>query len=323
MKKNNILITSAGRRVSLVKAFVNATKKLKIKSKVFITDLNPNRMAPASFFADKSFKIGFFSDSNYMSDLLKICIDNKVKIIIPTIDTELLLYSKSKHFFEEHGIRIIVSEIELIKTLRNKILTNDFFNNLNINTPTIFNKNNLVFPVFLKPIDGSNSNGIYRADNINEIKPSDLDSANILILENIDSKYYDEYTVDLYYDKSSHLKCVVPRIRLKVVGGESFQGITKKNEVFEFVKDKLHFLNGAIGCLTLQLFSNKDKPEDILGIEINPRFGGGYPFSLNAGANFPEFILREYLLNEKINFFDDWKHNCLNLRFTDEVVIND
>ena len=56
----NILITSAGRRVSLVKAFINATKKFKLKSKVFITDLNPNRMSPASFFADQSFKIGFF-----------------------------------------------------------------------------------------------------------------------------------------------------------------------------------------------------------------------------------------------------------------------
>ena len=235
----------------------------------------------------------------------------------------MLLYSKSKHFFEEHGIQIIVSEIELIKTHRNKISTNDFFNNLDINTPTIYNKDNLVFPVFLKPIDGSNSNGIYRANNINEIKPSDLHSTNILILENIESEFYDEYTVDLYYDRNSYLKCAVPRIRLKVVGGESFQGITKKNEVFEFVKNKLHFLNGAIGCLTLQLFSNKDEPKDILGIEINPRFGGGYPFSLNAGANFPEFILREYLLNEKINFYNDWKKNCLNLRFTDEVVIND
>ena len=319
----NILITSAGRRVSLVKAFINAAKKLNTKSKVFITDLNPNRMSSASFFADKSFKIGFFSDSNYVSDLLKICRDNKVGIIIPTIDTELLLYSKSKHFFEEHGIQIIVSEIELIKTLRNKIMTNNFFNNLNINTPTIYNKKNLVFPVFLKPLDGSNSNGIYKADNINEIKPSDLDSTNMMILENIDCKFYDEYTVDLYYDKSSSLKCVVPRIRLKVVGGESYRGITKKNEVLDFVKDRFNFIDGAIGCLTLQVFSNKNNPKEIIGIEINPRFGGGYPFSLNAGANFPEFILREYLLNEKITFFDDWKHNCLNLRFTDEVVIND
>ena len=63
---NNILITSAGRRVSLIKAFKEVLKKLKLKSKVFITDLNPN-IAPSSYFADDSFKIGLFTDSDYIN----------------------------------------------------------------------------------------------------------------------------------------------------------------------------------------------------------------------------------------------------------------
>jgi carbamoyl-phosphate synthase large subunit len=179
------------------------------------------------------------------------------------------------------------------------------------------------FPVFLKPLNGSNSKGIYKAENIKEIKISDLESENMMILEYIDNTIYDEYTVDLYYDKNSSLKCVVPRIRLKVVGGESNQGITKKNEVLDFVKDRFNFLQGAIGCLTLQVFSNKSNSGDIIGIEINPRFGGGYPFSLNAGANFPEFIIREYILNEQIEYFDKWKDNCLNIRYENEIIIND
>ena len=145
----------------------------------------------------------------------------------------------------------------------------------------------------------------------------------MMILENIDNTIYDEYTIDLYYDKNSFLKCIVPRIRLKVVGGESNQGITKKNEVYDFVKDRLSFIEGAIGCLTLQVFSNKLKPLDIIGIEINPRFGGGYPFSLNAGANFPEFIIREYIFNEQIEYFDKWKNNCLNIRYENEIIINE
>ena len=70
-------------------------------------------------------------------------------------------------------------------------------------------------------------------------------------------------------------------------------------------------------------FSNKSNPGDIIGIEINPRFGGGYPFSLNAGANFPEFIIREYILNEQIEYFDKWKDNCLNIRYENEIIIND
>lgn len=319
---NNIIVTSAGRRVSLIKAFKKSSKLLKTNSKVLITDLNP-KTSPASYFADNSFKIGLFTDSDYINNLLEICLKNKVSIIVPTIDTELILLAKSKSLFNANGINIIISDLKLIKILRDKITTNTFFNSLKIRTPIIFNKDNMVFPVFLKPLNGSNSKGIYKADNINEIKPSDLDSKNMMILENIDYSIYDEYTIDLYYDKNSNLKCAVPRIRLKVVGGESNQGVTKKNEVLDYVKNRFSFLDGAIGCLTLQVFSNRLNSLDIVGIEINPRFGGGYPFSLNAGANFPEFIIREYILNEQIEYFDKWKNNCLNIRYESEIVIND
>lgn len=320
---NNILICSAGRRVSLLKGFISSLKKMNIRSEVFTTDLNPINCSPTAYFAAKSFKIGLFSEPNYVDDLLKICLDNKVKIVVPTVDTELQLLADARLKFKEKGIHLIVSESKLIAIFEDKFKTNDFFNSLGIKTPKIFSKDNLHFPVFLKPVKGSNSKGIYKAENLKEIRPCDLESEDMMILNYIDNTIYDEYTIDLYYDKNSILKCVVPRVRLKVVGGESNQGITKKNEILSFVKEKFDYIEGAIGCLTLQLFSNKSNPLDIIGIEINPRFGGGYPFSLNAGANFPEFILREYILNEKIQFFDDWNHNCLNLRYDNEVVIND
>ena len=110
---------------------------------------------------------------------------------------------------------------------------------------------------------------------------------------------------------------------MKIVGGESNQGITKKNKVLDFVINKFSFIGGAVGCLTLQLFSNKSNLEDIVAIEINPRFGGGYPFSYNAGADFPNLIIREYLLNDKLSYFDDWKDNCLNIRYENEIIVHD
>ena len=318
----NILITSAGRRVSLIKAYKKSSKFLKTNSKVFTTDLNPET-SPASYFADDSFKIGYFNDPNYIDSLLEICLKNSIYIVIPTLDTELVLLSNAKNKFLSKGINIIISSINLIETLRDKITTNVFFNFLNVKTPIIFTKDTIKYPVFLKPLNGSNSKGIYKADNFKEIKPSDLESNSMMLLEYIDNLIYDEYTIDLYYDINSNLKCAVPRIRLKVVGGESNQGITKKNEVLDFVKDRFNYIEGAIGCLTLQVFSNKSKPSDIIGIEINPRFGGGYPFSLNAGANFPEFIIKEYILNEKIDYFEAWKDNCLNIRYENEIIVND
>ena len=225
----NILITSAGRRVSLINAFKNVSKRFNTGSKIYITDLDPVK-SPASYFADNSFKIGYFNSPNYINDLLEICLKNKISIIIPTVDTELILLANSKSLFKANGIVVVISELKLIEILRDKIKTNTFFNSLKIKTPVIYSKDNMKFPVFLKPLNGSNSKGIYKAENINEIKPSDLESKNMMILENIDNTIYDEYTIDLYYDKNSFLKCIVPRIRLKVVGGESNQGVTKKTK---------------------------------------------------------------------------------------------
>ena len=68
----------------------------------------------------------------------------------------------------------------------------------------------------------------------------------------------------------------------------------------------------------MQVFFNP-LTEDVVGIEINPRFGGGYPQSYAAGGNYPEMLIKEYFLGEKIAYIDDWKDNMLMLRFDDAV----
>ncbi|RTZ49695.1 hypothetical protein EJ377_05105 [Chryseobacterium arthrosphaerae] len=58
-----------------------------------------------------------------------------------------------------------------------------------------------------------------------------------------------------------------------------------------------------------------------MGIEINPRFGGGYPLSYLAGANYPEWLLKEYFMGHDIPYFEDWEDNLLMLRYDDEVLV--
>ena len=83
--------------------------------------------------------------------------------------------------------------------------------------------------------------------------------------------------------------------------GEIIKGLTLKGDVYNYLKDKITNLTGARGCITLQLFYNQ-KTKEVKAIEINPRFGGGYPLSYSAGANFPKMLIQEYLLNENIDF---------------------
>lgn len=85
----NIIVTPAGRRVSLVKYFKTELQKLFPGSQVFVFDLYPKLSASAQI-ADKAFEICEIKNEAYINSLLKICNENNVKLIIPTIDHELL-----------------------------------------------------------------------------------------------------------------------------------------------------------------------------------------------------------------------------------------
>ena len=102
--------------------------------------------------------------------------------------------------------------------------------------------------------------------------------------------------------------------------GEISKGKTLKNILVSYLKEKMHTVEGAIGCLTAQFFLN-ESTNRIVGIEINPRFGGGYPLSYLAGANFPAWIIQEYLLNKEIKYSESWENNLLMLRYDNEIII--
>jgi carbamoyl-phosphate synthase large subunit len=316
----NILISAAGRRVSLTKAFVESIKHYNLDSKVFASDFNPKEKSAASHFADYKLEIGSFNDPLYKDNLIKLCRKNDISLIIPTNDNELNILAEASYEFKTMGINTIVSTQSLIEIFEDKRLTSIFFDQLGVKSPVIYDPRELKFPVFVKPIKGSNSQGVYMAENLGDIKPNDLNSTELMFMEYIDPQNFNEYTVDMFFDKNSDLVSAVPRLRIKVVGGESNIGETKKNHILDFVKHYFSSLDGAKGCITLQVFTNK-KSNEIIGLEINPRFGGGYPFSLNAGANFPDMIIREYFLGETLNYSENWNENCLNLRFESEVVL--
>jgi carbamoyl-phosphate synthase large subunit len=317
----NILITSAGQRVSLVRAFQKELKELVPNAKVFTTDLNP-KLSPACQIADQYFQVLPVNHENYIPELLSICLAHAIKIVVPTIDNELQILANNKEEFTANGVKIIVSEKELISQCRDKRLTNRLFNEKLIAIPIQYTADNYKFPVFIKPVDGSLSRGIGVASSEVELKHYDIYNDRIMMMEYIDPSKYSEYTIDAYYDQFSQLKCLVPRKRIQVRAGEVSKGLTKKNQVYNRLVKKFAYLNGAIGCLTIQVFYSESN-NNLLGIEINPRFGGGYPLSYMAGANYPKYLLQEYLLEQSIPFNEDWENSLLMLRYDAEVLIND
>jgi len=304
-----------------VKSFQVELRKLDRHAKVFAADCNA-MLSAACQVADAYLCVPRLTDQNYSKMLLELCLSNSINLVIPTIDTELLLLAKNKKMFQKEGVTLLISDVELINICRDKRKIHKLFQRLGISIAREYSKANLSFPLFIKPIDGSSSLNTYKIEREDQLKEDHLAGEKLMFLEYIDPSYHTEFTVDLYYDKKSFIKCIVPRQRIEVRGGEVNKGITRKNFLVDYLKDKMNHLDGAQGCLTAQFFVNNES-NNVIGIEINPRFGGGYPLTYFSGANYSKWVIEEYLFNKQLDYFDEWEDNLLMLRYDNEILLHD
>lgn len=315
----NILLLSAGRRVELLRGFQDAAQEIVPGAKVYAADMRP-QLSAACQLADRAFAVPAVSDADYIGCLSELCQREHIGLVVPTIDTELAALARARNDFRDRETALVVSDEELVAQCRDKRKTAALFDRLGIATPALFDSDKIRFPCFTKFYDGSNSVGAARLESAKELTAAMLAEPNRIYMELVPADHC-EITVDLYYDKASMLKAVVPRQRLEVRGGEVSKGITRRDWVYDRLLDRLAVLRGARGCLTLQVFVGP-QPGEVQGIEINPRFGGGFPLSLAAGADFPGWLICEYLRGESISFCDDWEADLMMLRYDAKVLVH-
>lgn len=317
--KTNVLITSAGQRVALVKDFQETLKRFFLDGKVYTTDMTP-KLAPAAYVSDGCFEVPRCTSEDYIESLLTICLGNGIGMIVPTIDTELAILSANKEIFVKQGITVSVSDYDFVMMCLDKRNTGEFFEKHGIRVPKAIDKYHPTFPLFAKPYDGSLSTNLHYIKNAEELTEEILNDPKLLFMEYIDKEVYKEYTIDMYYGRDHKVKCIVPRERIKIRAGEINKGLTEKEPLTSYLYERLETIDGCIGCICIQVFLNS-ATGDVVGIEINPRFGGGYPQTYAAGGNYAEYLIREYFLGEEIAYKDDWKDHLLMLRYDDAVYV--
>lgn len=293
-----ILFTSVGRRVELIRAFRNAAEKLEIALTIIGADVTPT--APALLFCDEKRIVPKIKDFEYIPELLNLCHEEKIDCLIPTIDTDLLLLAEYKKSFEEIGTKVLISSAEKVKICRNKHLTADYFISLGLKSPLPtgkVEKYNSGFPAFIKPKDGSSSIDAYKVNNLEDLRTYADKIGDYIIQPYISGR---EYTVDIFCDYDGNLVYITPRERLAVRSGEVLKTrICQDAKIIDEMK-KLVADFKPCGQITVQLIREEDIGEDYY-IEINPRFGGGAPLSMKAGADSAEAVIR-MLCGEKLDY---------------------
>jgi carbamoyl-phosphate synthase large subunit len=312
----NILLTSVGRRTYMVNYFKEALQGNGLVHAANSVETYAMKKA------DQSVRTPLIYEGNYIEFLFNYCLKNDIKVVISLFDIDLPVLAKNKQKFVENQIALIVSDYDFVKICNDKWLTHNFLIENGFNAPASFlslnnvlqalERNEINFPLIIKPRWGMGSIGIFEADNneellvlyqktLNSIKSSYLKyesnqelNKSVIIQEKL---LGDEYGLDIFNDLNGELLACVPKKKLAMRAGETDSAeIIENNELTE-MGEKISRLSKHIGNLDVDCFWVDNK---FYILEMNCRFGGQYPFSHLAGVNFPEALLK-LIKNEKID----------------------
>lgn len=289
IKKRCILFTCVGRRVELVQQFRAAAIRLGMKLEIIGADISES--APALAFCDSTVIVPRISDPAYILSLLRLCRERQVDALIPTVDTDLYLLSCEKQRFADIGTTVFISAPEKIAVCRDKRNTANYFHSVGLESPSSVDALECYtggFPAFIKPFDGSSSIGANRADTMGQLEQHASQLSGYVIQPFISGT---EYTVDIFCNTKGEPIYITPRIRQAVRAGEVLK--TKIHHEPSILREMMQLIADfkPCGAITVQLIRNEQTGVNHY-IEINPRFGGGAPLSMKAGADAAEAMLR-------------------------------
>lgn len=319
MKEIHILFTGVGRRVELVQAFRQAALIKNISLKIYGADMAGT--APALAYCDYVRRVCGMRDKDYIPQLAGICRNDRIDMLIPTIDTDLLVLSENREVFEQLGTKVLISKPDKIAICRDKNYTADFFESCGLKAPHTYNdytKYAEGFPCFIKPKDGSSSINAFRVNNAEELEVYAEKIGDYIIQPFIEGT---EYTIDIFCTLDGEPVTIIPRERTQVRAGEVLKTKIFMDETM--IKESRQLIAGFRPCgpMTVQLIRQNGTGDDYY-IEINPRFGGGAPLSMKAGARSAEVIL-DMLAGNSVEFHcDDISDNAVYSRFDQCVCID-
>ena len=304
----NILFTCAGRRTYLLKYF---KENLSEGDKIVATDMQLS--APALQVADVKIQVPAVYDPEYVNITLRICEEQKIDALFSLNDLELPILAENKARFEDIGVKVVVSDPKVIDIAFDKYKTALWVESIGLTAPKTYVRledckkalaaGEIDFPLFMKPRWGSGSIGlesiadmeeldIYYGLLMKKIKKTILATASvgdeyIMIQEKLTGS---EFGLDIMNDLDGKNIGVSVKQKLAMRAGETDKAVIVDLPEVREMGRKIGEALGHIGNLDVDIMQRADGAYCVL--ELNPRFGGGFPFSYEAGVNFPKALIQ-------------------------------
>ncbi len=286
-----ILLSCIGRRGYIADYF---KAHLHMNNSIIAT--GNSEITPGFKHCDASFIVPDITSPDYIPTLLDLCREQKVDALLSLLDPDIHILSRHLDKFRTIGVVPVIPDSSVNDICFDKYQTYKFFKANGFNTPETYidfeeavndiKKGKLVFPLMVKPRRGSASANIFKVRNLKELDAFFHCQPDMLIQEMITGQ---EFGMDICNDLEGNVLSVVPRTNIIRRFGETMQAATADNAILIDEGLRLGEKLGHVGPLDIDCFIQGGKP---FLIELNPRFGGVYPLSQLAGADFPELIIK-------------------------------
>lgn len=283
----NILFLNCGRRCELIALFRNALNR-RGGGFIYGSDIDIN--APAMYKVDEAAVFPRTESDEFPEMLAKFCRERNIQLLIPSIDPDLTALDKHRSKIAKLApdLKLLLAPHETIALSRDKRASRMRFAELGASVPAEIKEigPDMNMPVFVKPPNGSAGQGASRIDTFCELEAVLRENPDLMVEELVGGP---EYTVDVLCDFAGRAVEAVPRLRLKVRGGEVSRAVVEMRKDLIDLSMRLAVGFDAQGPVTLQFRS--PAPGVFVAMEMNARMGGGLPLSVAAGADWPGMIL--------------------------------
>lgn len=281
--RNNVLITSGGKWVAMVLHAQHAVREIDALrgGRVIVGDRAP--LTPAGCFADDAIVLPSIADDGYIDAVLEACRRSSIRIVLPIIDADVVRLAPFHDRFQAVGTHLVAPTEDLVELCFDKASFHDFAVAEGLNPPRrIFagGIGSATYPLFFKPLRGFGSVGTGSCDTPEDAEAALSRTPELLLQEFVDAP---EVSVDAFVNGEGRCTVAVQRVRDKVVGGESWQSHTIRDDAVRALTSltvRALADRGFAGPLNIQLFRT---PEPKI-IEVNTRLGSASVFSNFATA---------------------------------------
>lgn len=285
MEKGRVLVTGIGGNVG--QGILRNIRSC--FPEIYLVGIDIASFTAGNHLCDKTFKVPYSYEDNYISTINEIVRSERIELIIPSTDYEVYYLSLNK---DNINATILASDYNTSKIYLDKFLTYEFLSENNIAFAKSWLPADYDFSekdIIAKPREGRGSRGII----INPENPSDLPQGYLIqpLHKGI------EITTAVYIDKKSKLHGLFTMERSLTNGTTTeCKVVFDYDKVISEIAQKMIDLGGLIGSFNIQ--SIVTPLNEIIPFEINCRISGTNSIRHNLGFQDVKYAIQEYLYNE-------------------------